>query len=356
MYVFPITTTLICLTAVAVVARMISRFWYVRKAGWDDLMIVVSLMTNFVLYAFIVVQVNTGLGEPENTLSPSELRTQLKALWLTIPFYNLTLTLTKISMALLYRRLFPTTRYRIVTLAIIILITITGLWMTISAFVFCIPIAAFWDPNLGDNCLSERVVWCLNASIQITTDLVIVVLPMPVITRLRLPKRQKWALVFVFGLGFFVCAMSIVRLVTLVRLVNSTDETRSNALTALWSSIEADVAIICACLPQLRPLVTRVFPHLLQPLVRSSTYRQQREKKANFYGGFDFSTAFNPEGSHYSASVTGQEHGGQHPDGDGIQVVRELRLECSNSPTPSVIGSHTENHPERNPSSVLDTV
>ncbi|XHG09582.1 hypothetical protein AWENTII_012630 [Aspergillus wentii] len=313
-------------------------------------------MTNFVLYAFIVVQVNTGLGEPENTLSPSELRTQLKALWLTIPFYNLTLTLTKISMALLYRRLFPTTRYRIVTLAIIILITITGLWMTISAFVFCIPIAAFWDPNLGDNCLSERVVWCLNASIQITTDLVIVVLPMPVITRLRLPKRQKWALVFVFGLGFFVCAMSIVRLVTLVRLVNSTDETRSNALTALWSSIEADVAIICACLPQLRPLVTRVFPHLLQPLVRSSTYRQQREKKANFYGGFDFSTAFNPEGSHYSASVTGQEHGGQHPDGDGIQVVRELRLECSNSPTPSVIGSHTENHPERNPSSVLDTV
>lgn len=104
-------------------------------------------------------------------------------------------------MILLYKRLFPTRLYQIILHIALVCVIITGLWMVFSAFFFCVPVRAFWDPRAPQNCLPKRVVWCLNASIQIVSDLIIVILPMPVLTQLRLPRRQKFALVLVFALG-----------------------------------------------------------------------------------------------------------------------------------------------------------
>ena len=43
---------------------------------------------------------------------------------------------------------------------------------------------------------------------------------------------------------------------------------------AIWSSIEANVAIICSCLPPLRPLITRIIP----ASIRGSSDTSHREK------------------------------------------------------------------------------
>lgn len=42
-----------------------------------------------------------------------------------------------------------------------------------------------------------------------------------------------------------------------------TDSTDSNVDAAYWTAAECNVAIICACLPFLRPIVSRIFPKLL---------------------------------------------------------------------------------------------
>jgi hypothetical protein len=39
--------------------------------------------------------------------------------------------------------------------------------------------------------------------------------------------------------------------------------TDSNVGAAYWTAAESNVAIICACLPFLRPLISRIFPRLL---------------------------------------------------------------------------------------------
>ncbi|RAK86881.1 hypothetical protein BO79DRAFT_152005 [Aspergillus costaricaensis CBS 115574] len=159
MYALPVGIVFLCLATITVALRLYTRLRLVRKPGWDDLLIVVSL-----------------------------------ALWITIPLYNLTLTLTKLSLIFLYRRLFPTHTYRILLILTLIFVIITGLWMVLSTLLFCIPINAFWDTSLPHTCLPEDVVWCLNAAFQITTDLILVVLPLPILARLNLPKRQKAAL------------------------------------------------------------------------------------------------------------------------------------------------------------------
>ena len=81
---------------------------------------------------------------------------------------------------------------------------IAGLWMVVSGFLMCIPVHDFWDLNRTTrvtHCLPKGPVWYANAAMQIFTDVVILVLPMPLLSKLHLPRQQKVGTMLVFGLG-----------------------------------------------------------------------------------------------------------------------------------------------------------
>lgn len=142
-----------------------------------------------------------GLGTSRNDLTQSQITHQLKAFYITIPFYNLTLSFTKISMLVLYLRLLPMmSKYRLTVTISLYVIPLIALWLVLSSFMFCIPVSDFWSPVSQQRCLPKEI-WFLNAALQIATDMWTVFLPMPVLARLKLPRRQKVAVVLVFGLG-----------------------------------------------------------------------------------------------------------------------------------------------------------
>lgn len=70
-----------------------------------------------------------------------------------------------------------------------------------SAFLNCIPVAKFWDPSIDGYCLSMKGLWFSNASMHIVTDLAILLIPLPALSALDLPRRQKIALMSIFALG-----------------------------------------------------------------------------------------------------------------------------------------------------------
>lgn len=107
-------------------------------------------------------------------------------------------------MILLYMRLFASTnkRFRILLIVFLVFIVIVGLWTLFGTILICLPVRGFWDHSVPATCRSFAVVWCLNAALQIVTDLVVVTTPIPTLARLRLPTRQKFALILVFALGF----------------------------------------------------------------------------------------------------------------------------------------------------------
>ncbi|KAF3079474.1 hypothetical protein TWF103_004801 [Orbilia oligospora] len=128
----------------------------------------------------------------------------------------------------------------------------------------CVPIEAFWNVTLpGAKCLPKQELWYTNAAINITTDFFLALLPIPVLNTLKVGRRQRYILMGIFGLGLFVCAVSILRLHALIVLESSQDPTWDQAATTCWSSIELNIAIICASLPTLRPVIRRIFPSLL---------------------------------------------------------------------------------------------
>jgi hypothetical protein len=124
-----------------------------------------------------------------------------QAFWLTIPFYNAAVLCAKASILMQYFRVFPTRRMRIVCWVLITILGVYGTWCVVSAFLTCIPVAKFWNPTLPGFCLSRPGLWFSNASMHITTDLAILIVPIPALIAIDIPKRQKIALMIMFALG-----------------------------------------------------------------------------------------------------------------------------------------------------------
>ncbi|PMD41948.1 hypothetical protein L207DRAFT_458601 [Hyaloscypha variabilis F] len=186
----------------------------------------------------------------------------IKSLWTSIIFYNLSLYFTKISVLLQYLRIF-TNYIRRVCCCTIAAIALWGVYSTLSNILACIPISAFWAEDPHARCQSKQFLWFFNSSVNIVTDLVILTLPMPIIKSLRLPLRQKVALMIVFALGGFVCIASILRLHSLYVISVSKDPIWDNVPTSIWSKIEVYLSIMCASLPTIKPVLERLFPRLM---------------------------------------------------------------------------------------------
>lgn len=135
----------------------------------------------------------------------------------------------------------------------------------------CSPVSYFWDRSISGHCLSRLGVWFSNSALNIITDIVICVMPFPVLNKLHLPRKQKYALMAVFGLGLFVCLTSILRLKSLYDISVSDDITWDNTPAAYWSSLEVNFAVIAACLPTLRKTISRFFPRFFSSYSNSDS-------------------------------------------------------------------------------------
>jgi hypothetical protein len=167
----------------------------------------------------------------------------------------------------------------------------------------CQPIRAQWDLSLTATakCISTRDVWLGGSIPNVVTDIVLLIMPLPYIWKLNAPVPQKIALAGMvspflphfhkpkpnftnthqiksntqppkFLLGCFVAIVSIIRLSVLLHLnLNSTNMTYKFSPVVIWSIVEINCGLICACLPSLRPAIrllglSRIFGVASTPL------------------------------------------------------------------------------------------
>lgn len=87
-------------------------------------------------------------------------------------------------------------------LGAIIFITLWSLSQTIVLCLICVPLEAVWDPSVEGKCLSHQTqMWYVNGVMHIVLDFVIIIMPLPIVWNLNLPRSQKWLLSGIFGLG-----------------------------------------------------------------------------------------------------------------------------------------------------------
>lgn len=122
--------------------------------------------------------------------------------WYIQTFYKLCLNLTKVSILLLYLRIFTQKWFRICCYVLISLVVTYGLVSLFYSSVFqCHPIAKAYHKDLPGHCIDVIKTWKANAGFSIASDVMILVLPMPLIKSLHMSIKHKLGLALLFGLG-----------------------------------------------------------------------------------------------------------------------------------------------------------
>jgi hypothetical protein len=158
-----------------------------------------------------------------------------------------------------------------------VLILLNFIQSTLTTALVCHPTKKFWNPTARGTCANTRVLWPFNASMNILTDLLLIILPIPALRKLKLPRKTKRALIIVFAAGGGGCIISMMRLHSIIAIASSKDKQYMNAQTGVWSSAEANVGLICACLPALRPILSQFFSSIFGTATEHHSNRKAEE-------------------------------------------------------------------------------
>ena len=117
--------------------------------------------------------------------------------------YSLTITMVKISILLLYRRIFDIAAFRRKTLIVGIL-CITWFLIAICLEIFeCHPLSDAFNPKMvyTDHCIDVQAYYEGVTATNMAIDIVLLLLPVHMVWGLGLPIRQRILLTSIFMLG-----------------------------------------------------------------------------------------------------------------------------------------------------------
>ncbi|PVH97217.1 hypothetical protein DM02DRAFT_481329, partial [Periconia macrospinosa] len=257
----PIALT--CVTLFLVVARLTTTW---KNRGWfgiEDLLIIFSF-------------VSSSLNPTDIVKTGGNIVIAFKYYYLSQIFYKSTITINKLAFLFLYLRIFAIKTFRRVCLTMIIIITASGIAFIFLTIFQCKPVSKVWVKSQPGTCVHLgwfRWTW---ASFNLLTDILIFMIPMPVISRLHMSLSKKIGLAVVFVIGFFICLTTALRMQTLVRAVQASEQTWESCPANLWSFIEAAVGVICACLISLRKMLSIIWPESMR----------SKSKKSSDYMGY----------------------------------------------------------------------
>ncbi|KAI0379556.1 hypothetical protein F5Y04DRAFT_271863 [Hypomontagnella monticulosa] len=258
--------------------RIWSRIGTGGKLGPDDYTILVSLGFALASGGIMLAACHYGYGKHLASLSAAYQYQAFKYFYLCQVTYKACINLTKASILLLYLRLFSNTKWLRWACRFMLMIVVMYCIASVTATIFqCTPVDKAFDKGLKGTCIDNGEFWYANAGFSIATDVIILLLPMPLVYALQIPRVQKAALIMVFALGVFVVITSCLR-VTTIDLQATTPDPTYEISSTMWTIIEMNVAIVCACLPQIRPLIVRWFPKLMPACY--SNPQEQHSKRA----------------------------------------------------------------------------
>ncbi|KAJ4369298.1 hypothetical protein N0V86_009129 [Didymella sp. IMI 355093] len=139
----------------------------------------------------------------------------------------------------------------------------------------CVPVNAAWDvQQLSFMCIDGATFMHAQAAINVFTDVVLLLYPLPLLRVLKFNKRQRSALIIIFSIGLIPVIASTMRLCEIVMSGNAiqtglawqqADSSWTWAWVPVWSQIEVDIGILTACLPCLSPLLRLFFHSAREP-------------------------------------------------------------------------------------------
>ncbi|KAK4109438.1 hypothetical protein N656DRAFT_847794 [Canariomyces notabilis] len=303
-----------------------------QKLGSDDWTIVISLILGLGVTIDILIMTQLGgLGthteydSDGNPVNPGPEATVIfgKTIYalqvLTWPAVGM----TKISVLLMYKRIFSTPKIKTMTWILIGLNVAWTLTFIFALMFSCMPIASSWDYTLDFTCVDLKALFTTALATDVATDFLVLLLPLYKVWQLQMPLARKIMIMGIFLLGILVSVVGLVRIHFLTQIYAVLEQTREMDTTWLytpvyyWTIIETNVGVLSACLPTLRPVQELLTRHVklsylnlqgsLTRLLPSTVGRQSDIGLGSMEAGFKSA------GSEASLNRTRLEPGNQRP-------------------------------------------
>ena len=280
------TVTIATLVActIFVFFRFLTRVWIVRKIHIDDWFILAAWLAAVGFSVSICIGTEYGLGLHSADIQAGSEVSLRKVEYAFSVLYNPALMLTKTSILAFFLTLArDNPLFRWCNYLTLIVVNVAGLALTFLSIFQCRPVSAgflYPTPQNAD-CTDIVTLYLSSAPVNIITDLAILFLPMPTLTGMRLPRKQKIILVVTFSFFVFVTVVDIIRIAYLEnaalnriealgkangnsRVVEQKDFPWYASLSFMWSAVEVNLGIVCACVPSLKPLFLRFLPGFIR--------------------------------------------------------------------------------------------
>jgi hypothetical protein len=212
-------------------------------------------------------------------------------------------------------RLFPSRKF---TIAAYINIAYTIAWGIATWIVnlnVCTPIAFFYDKTIvGGTCKDQSISGTISGALSLLGDIMILVLPIPMIWQLQINLRRKVALLGIFLLGTLVCVSSAIRIVFIIQFV-ATDATYTQVYAGCWTYMEMGCAVISGNLPLLRPLFEPFFRIRGNTTFGSKGFKGSKDSKD--------SKSSNPSKLNTASQSGNLSHVARTRDADGFERISD---------------------------------
>ncbi|KAH7395060.1 hypothetical protein DE146DRAFT_633419 [Phaeosphaeria sp. MPI-PUGE-AT-0046c] len=302
-----IEITLFTLSICAILMRFYVRIFMLKMFGWDDWMMVISACLSTICFGLFLYLIHLGLGKHSEAFPMENFPKWFKVMY----FYSISIisaySFIKLSIGFFLLRLADRTRWRPFLIGMLGHVKrrsnipkmfclsrneehpgkkwsdnrtqchpsgIPGVFLvvftigSVFAIIFqCIPVRAGYDfalrpPTGTAKCYAGEIfknIGVFNSSINIATDLIFALIPIPMVWRLQVNLRTRIGLAIILSLGLFASGVAIYKTPMQYNFFKETDFSGQGAWYYIWQQVEMHIGILAACLPTLKPLFATFF-------------------------------------------------------------------------------------------------
>uniref|UniRef100_A0A8H7K7I4 Rhodopsin domain-containing protein n=1 Tax=Bionectria ochroleuca TaxID=29856 RepID=A0A8H7K7I4_BIOOC len=260
-----VSTLVVCLAVSTILfaVRFYVKLRITRRFLLEDLTCLISWSLLIVISASSAMMIHYGLGHHSWDISVDEYSSMLEWLYITSIIYEPAAFFTKVTLLLLLARVFAVNTklargiYYFILALFIAYIPILGLKIGL-----CGPPSAFWDPTVPGECLDLRIILVVDVAFAIATDSLIFFIPIPSTWKMRINWRKKIKMILLLGAGGTAAAVTIYRLIKLIKYLESRDVASDFMLLDILTILELTIGLSCSCLPALNILIepTAILP------------------------------------------------------------------------------------------------
>ena len=125
----------------------------------------------------------------------------MESLVIADSLYALTSTVVKLSILCLYRRIFPTRKFKRITVAVGLMLMAHFFASVFVGIFICVPVEKVWNPTIPGRCNNFDIEFLVVEIIEVLVDVVLLLLPIHMVSTLQLSNRNKVILSMIFLLG-----------------------------------------------------------------------------------------------------------------------------------------------------------